>query len=375
MMPIHLLDPNCIRRVAILRALPGLGDFLCAVPALRALRVALPGAHVTLIGLPAVRPLVERFSAYVDHLAELPGFPGLPEIKCDVRALMRFLTRMHASRFDLAVQMHGSGGITNVLVALLGARTTAGFYVPGAYCPDETHFLPYPEESSEVWRNLHLMTSLGAPCQGHQLEFAVTAHDQSDLASVLDGEALEPGRYVVIHPGAKHPARRWPVDRFAALARALQERGVPIVLTGTAAEAHLTQAMARVMSREPLDLAGRTSLGALAALLQGAACVLCNDTGVSHLAAALRVPSVVLFTGGRPAGSDPVRWAPLDRARHRILCAGEVDQASSGPLAQTSVKSGVPNRGTSMRAGDTIPSVEIVLASVEEMLQKAPVHV
>ena len=85
-----------------------------------------------------------------------------------------------------------------------------------------------------------------------------------------------------------------------------------MVLTGSEGEKPVTGAVAQAMKRPALDLAGRTSLGALGALLQSARLLVSNDTGVSHLAAALRLPSVILFDA-----SQVERWAPLDRRRHR----------------------------------------------------------
>jgi ADP-heptose:LPS heptosyltransferase len=74
-------------------------------------------------------------------------------------------------------------------------------------------------------------------------------------------------------------------------------------------------AVAAAMQHSAINLAGRTSLGAMALLLQEAQLLICNDTGISHLAAALQVPSVVTFL---QADAVP-RWAPLDQSRHRAV--------------------------------------------------------
>jgi ADP-heptose:LPS heptosyltransferase len=126
------------------------------------------------------------------------------------------------------------------------------------------------------------------------------------------------GRYVCVHPGASVPERRWPAGHFAAVAAAMADRELGIVVTGTAAEAGLTRDVSEGSGSPCLDLAGQTGLGSLAALLEGARLLICNDTGVSHLAAALGVPSVIISTG-----DNPERWAPIDRARHRVLCSRE----------------------------------------------------
>jgi ADP-heptose:LPS heptosyltransferase len=313
--PDHRLGDAPPRRVAVVRALQ-LGDLLCAVPAFRALRAALPGAEIVLVGLPWAETFVRRYAHYLDDFRELPGWPGLPERPVQLDRLPAFLAAMQAERFDLALQMHGSGGLTNPLTVLLGARLNAGFFVPGQLCPDPERFLPYPETVPEVWRHLRLLDFLGVSPQGEGLDFPLRPADGAALRALDGAGDLPPGEYVCVHAGARAAERRWPPERFAAVADALAERGLRVVLTGSRDETALTRAVAGAMRAEALDLAGRTDLGALAALLHGARLLVCNDTGVSHLAAALRVPSVVVF----PRRSELEGWPPLDRQRHRVVC-------------------------------------------------------
>ncbi len=334
----HGLGEPLPQRVAVLRALQ-LGDMLCAVPAFRALRAALPDAEIILVGLPWAAAFVERFSAYLDGLLEFPGYPGLPERTPQLDQVPTFLTAARQQRFDLAVQMHGNGTLTNPLTVLLGARHRAGFFVPGQFCPDPDRFLPYPDLEPEVRRCLRLVEFLGAPPQGDHLEFPLSDEDHEALHDIPEARHLQPGSYVCVHPGARAADRRWPPDRFAAVADNLAARGLPVVLTGAAEEAHLTAAVAHAMATPPLDLTGRTSLGALAALLQGARLAVCNDTGVSHVATAVGAPSVVIFSA-----SEMHRWAPPDRERHRAVSA---------------------------RAGATPADV---LAQAEELLKKEGAH-
>lgn len=302
------------QNILIIRALPGLGDMLCAVPAFRALRAALPRARITLIGLPWARTFVDRFSHYLDGLVEFPGFPGLPEVAPPIRRLPAFFNQVQQAGYDLALQMHGNGLNINAFTVLLGARLNAGFYLPGQYCPDEARFLPYPGRQPEIRRHLELMAFLGIPLQGEALEFPLYESDRQALGNLEEAASLKPGGYVCIHPGAQARDKCWPAARFAAVADGLAAQGWQIVLTGTAGEKDLTRAVSRAMAAPALDLAGRTGLGALGALLAGARLVICNDTGVSHLAAALDIPSVVIFSN-----ADPRRWAPLDQTRHRII--------------------------------------------------------
>lgn len=359
--PLERLAP---RSVVVLRALPGLGDMICAVPALRALRAALPAAHISLLTLPANSVLFARYPGLVDGLLPFPGFPGLPEVEVDPPRTAAFFLEAQAARFDLVVQLHGSGAYTNQFVSLLAARRTAGFYLPGQFCPDEELFLPYPAAGAEIRRLLALTSFLGAPSHGDALEFPLEESDLAGLDDLLPGGAEAFGDYAVVHPGAKEPRRRWPAGRFAAAGDLLAEKGLRVVITGGAGETGLTAAVAQAMRQPALELAGRTTLGTLAALLSRARLLVANDTGVSHLAAALRTPSVVVFSA-----SESERWAPLDDRLHRVVDG----LAGAGPFdtGDRCLREACLHAPWNRPGYGRGPSLEAVLEQVARMLTQA----
>lgn len=283
--------------IAVLRALQ-LGDSLCAVPALRALRRRWPAAHVTLIGLPWARELPARFPDYIDDFMELPGFPGVPECSYEPRAAVRFVREAQQRRFDLALQLQGHGEASNALVALLGAQRMAGYFREGEFCPDARSFLPWRDDEHETERGLRLLAALGAPACGAELEAPVLPADRQELAAVTNARDLPRSGYVCIHPGARLPSRRWYPERFALVADELAARGLRIAITGTDGEATLARRVMRHMRAAAVDLVGKTSLGALTALLDGARLLVTNDTAVRYIAAARGTPCVAIVCGG-----------------------------------------------------------------------------
>jgi ADP-heptose:LPS heptosyltransferase len=299
--------------IAVLRALQ-LGDLLCTVPALRSLRAACPETHITLIGLPWARTFVSRYGRYVDELVEFPGFPGLPERPVETAAVPSFLAAMQQRHFDLVLQLHGNGHYSNEIASLLGGHMVAGYFEPPEYCPDPDLFMPYPDGLPEVLRHLELLRHLGIPAEDTELEFPLTAEDHAAFARLRDVASLAPGTFVCVHPGGRGRNRRWAPQHFGVAADRLAREGYEVVITGTAEERDIVEAMTASMQSSPINVAGRTDLGAMAVLLSRAKLLLANDTGVSHLAAALKVPSIIVCIG-----SDPNRWSPLDRHQHRVL--------------------------------------------------------
>lgn len=310
MQPDNRRDPQ---KIAIFRAL-NLGDFLCAIPAMRALRAHYPRAHITFIGLPAMAEVARRFPQYIDAFTSFPGVPGLPEQQYDARALRQFVNRERKEAYDLVLQMHGKGTISNPLVCMLGASNCAGYFEPKNFCPDPRTFMAYPEGIPEVRRHLKLMRFLGIAPKGEALEFPVSPAEWVKLDALADLHGINQANYVCVHPGARDVRRWWAPGKFTQVADMLAARGATVVFTGTKRERDAVSRIQEKMAHPSVNLAGETELGVLGALIGRSRLLVSNDTGVSHLAAAMGTPSVVIFLA-----SDPARWAPLDRHRHRIV--------------------------------------------------------
>jgi ADP-heptose:LPS heptosyltransferase len=265
-------------RLVVLRAL-GLGDLLTAVPALRALARAFPRHERTLLAPATLQPLVALVGDAVHRLVETTGARELP----------RRLPDATPPEPDVAVNLHGRGPQSTALLRGLRPRRLIAFGEQA----------PWHDDEHETARWCRLLEAAGIAADP----------DDIDLAPPR-GPAPHPGA-TLIHPGASAPARRWPAERWAAVARAAPG---PVVVTAGPGEERLAAAVAGASGARVF--AG--DLGALAALVAGAARVLCADTGVAHLATALGTPSVVLF-----GPTSPERWGPpADRRRHRVLWAG-----------------------------------------------------
>jgi ADP-heptose:LPS heptosyltransferase len=308
----RMISSNRIERIALFRALQ-LGDMLCSVPALRALRKARPTAHIALIGLPWAYGFVDRYPHLIDELIVFPGAVGFPEQQETNEHLPAFLRAMRDRHFDLAFQLHGSGGIANDIVRGMGAGENVGFLKPGEAANSGT-FIPWPDTLPEIERYMVLMSAMGIDVSDKSLEIPLNSYDLAECDELVDTHGIDIDRMVVVHPGAQLPSRRWPAERFAEVASHLGSEGWQVVVTGSAGEAELCTRVMSTLGGEAVNAAGKTSLGCLAALVAKARLVVCNDTGLSHVAAAMKTRSVVIASG-----SDTRRWAPLERDRHRAL--------------------------------------------------------
>ncbi len=310
-------------RRALAVRLDNMGDVLLAGPAIRAL-----AAHcgpVTVLAGPQGAAAARLLPGVADVLVWSCPWVVLdpPPVRADDVA--ELAGRLAAGRFTDAViftSFHQSPLPTALLLRLAGVPRIAarsedypGSLLDVRYRGDD--------DRPEAERAVALARAAGfASPPGDDGRLAVRA-PLPDVTRMTGS-----GPYLVLHPGASAPARRWPARRWAQAVTELDRRGRRVVLTGGPAEQHLTAAAAGA-SRGPgqvTDLAGRTALAELAAVLARADAVLVANTGVAHLAAAVGTPVVSLFAPVVPAA----RWAPY---RVPSILLGDQDAACAGSRA------------------------------------------
>jgi lipopolysaccharide heptosyltransferase II len=287
--------------------LDSLGDVLMCTPALRALRRGQPGRRLTLLTSPGAA-LAAPFIPELDDVIEYAAPWMKSSAVHDPAADLACAAQLAARRFDAAAifTTYSQSALPAALLCYL-----AGIPVRLAHCRENpyqllTDWVPDPEPQQgirhEVRRQLDLVASVGCYTADTKLSFALREQDLNAVRQHLRNAGIDPaGRWLLLHPGASAPSRRYPQHHWAELIRQLAARpGLPIVLTGGADETALVDAIRAACAVPVASLAGQLSLGQLAAALRLAAVVVCNNTGPAHIAAAVGTPLAVPYALTNP---------------------------------------------------------------------------
>ena len=278
----------CTRRI---------GDVLLATPVIRSLKAALPHVMIDVLVFEGTQDVL---SGNTD-IRRVWTIAERPAIRSHL-ALLRSLWR----GYDVAVSV------------LAGDRPTfhawvAGRYRIGTVLPDKkswwkrrllNHWIPFDNlHTHTVAMNLRLLAPLGITPLGTP----VVSWRDEDARSIqaLFPDILRAQPYAVLHVSPKFAYKTWTVDGWVALGRWLIDRGLTVAVTGIeSAEQSYCDQIIRGLPKS-VNLIGQVTLPALSCLLSRAALYVGTDTAVSHMAAAVGVPSVVLF-----GPSNPVKWGP-----------------------------------------------------------------
>jgi ADP-heptose:LPS heptosyltransferase len=304
--------------VLVLRAL-GLGDALTGVPALRGLRRLHPGRPLLLAAPAAIGEWLTGLGL-VDGVVPTSGLDDEPP----GRAL---------GPHD-AVNLHGRGPQSHAVLLAGGPRSLLAFAPPpGSGVSDQVATLAgdlpdWRPDEHEVLRWCRLVSGAGGACGPQDLQLASASGepcgDECGQAGAITPSRPHPWAhtearpFVVLHPGAASGSRRWPLDRWAAVARVVSRR-VDVRLTGSDDERALCATVAESAGLPPGSVtAGSLDLPSLVDLVARAALLVCGDTGVAHVATATGTPSVLLF-----GPVSPQQWGPaIDPELHRVIWHG-----------------------------------------------------
>lgn len=297
-------------RILVIK-LSALGDFVQATGPMKAVRAAHPEAHVTLL---TTRPYTAMGEA--TGWFDAVWSDGRPDWS-DLPAVARLLMRLRGGRFDRVYDLQTQSRTVRYFQLLWPRRPLWSGNAPGAA-------FRYAGAARD---RLHIQDS-----QREQLRIAGIADVGPPDIGWMTGDAGKFGLaapWALLAPGgAPHrPAKRWPAERFGALAAKLLEQGItPAVLGHGEDEATLA---ATILAAAPgaVSLVGRTSFGDIAELARGAALAVGNDTGPMHIAVAAGAPAVVLFS----ADSNPDLSAPRPiRADQPVTILREMDLGDLG---------------------------------------------
>ena len=314
----HSSDPDDVRHIVVAKLL-GLGSILQATPLLRALEQRYPKARIHFLTTRANRGIVERLAS-VDQGIYLDDRNPATLARDAVRALGGLAREGIDLYFDLEVYSAAS----SCLSVLSLARNRFGLYRHSARFKRGlfTHLLFFNVTLpiSEIYLQMIRMTGATQPFSSELERLAVGHGDHDGLrAKLADAGLALPARYVVVNPNASDLLleRRWPEGHFARLLELLVAADLTPVLIGSAGERGYVEALHRRLSPAArgatLNTAGLFGIGELAAMIEGASCVVTNDTGPMHIAFSLGRPTVCLFGPGSPAHYG------IDRANVQIL--------------------------------------------------------
>jgi ADP-heptose:LPS heptosyltransferase len=308
----HARNILCVR-------LDALGDVLMCTPALRALRQAGAGRGLTLLSShagAAATPFIQELDDVIAYPAPWMKSSGPHHQAADTACIAALAAR----GFDGAVifTSYSQSALPAALLCYL-----ASIPLRLAHCRENpyqllTDWVDDPEPAAmvrhEVRRQLDLVASVGCCGVGGPLSFRVREQDLERMREWLAGAGIDPRQpWILLHPGASAPSRRYPADKWMAVIRALAARNAgPMVLSGSGEELALIEQIRRGCGVTVRPLDGGIDLGQLGAAIRLASVMVSNNTGPAHMAAAIGTPLVDLYALTNPQHTP---W----QVEHRLL--------------------------------------------------------
>lgn len=251
-----------------------LGDTLWAMPALESLKKSFPQTPLSVLTSPIGLQILDQ-NPWTDEIHELKNPLSLYK---NLRG-----------QYDTILIFHSSQRLVLPLCASLGPTRIAATKGLNKGLDDLLTDPVPPIQEHEIRRRLRLVETIGGQIHSETLSFFLRPEEIQTFS----------GCWVAIHPGAKDPYKLWPLDHFATVGRELKERGAEILITGNQSERPLMEKLSTQIPGAHL-INPSLSLRAFAGHLSGMSLLICNDSGPFHLASALKIPAIGIYSPTLP---------------------------------------------------------------------------
>lgn len=327
--PVTTVTRDSVRNILVVRQHNQLGDMLCAVPLLRALRATYPAAHIALLA----RPLNSEILRGAPYLDEIIVYDKAKFLRNPLQ-VWRFGRALKQRGFDLAITPSTvSMSVTSdVLTFLSGARRRIG---PGSINGKKNHTSYFYNVKAELdWRqdptrhqterNIDVASILVLEPVALDLEIGLSDEERQRGAEQIARKRSDDGLVVGFHPGAAKIPNRWDALHFAEIAnRCAEIFGAFIVITAGPDDDDPLHEMTLNMPNACLVMHNEP-IRQVAAVIANCDVYVTNDTGMMHVSAGVGTPTLSLF-----GPTDPLQWAPPGAAHQFILgAAGEINSIS-----------------------------------------------
>lgn len=303
-----------------------IGDTILTIPFLRNLRQAYPDAHIAWVITPGTLEVVSGIP-YVDELI----YWDPVTIHADSRGTHKswrdklgFIMELRAKKFDKVYVLKRS--LSSAIMAFLsGAGKRIGFATEGRGLLLTTT-VPYNSGQHEVQNFLDVLRADRIPVTDDYLESWLTAEEHAFAERFYEDAGVRPGETLIgIHPFAANPPRSWHLDNFKELANLLQQKfNCRIVFFGGPRDAGAVEELLAAVNPPPVIAVGATSLRQSMALISRLKLMICNDSGIMHLAASLRTPLVAIYGPQSPDKFGP--WGAQCRVVYRAMSCSPCKQ-------------------------------------------------
>ena len=314
-MPKEISAKSEYKRILVMRT-DRLGDVLLTTPVVKALREHYPQAYIAMMVTPYTKDAVDG-NIFLDEVIVYDKYgrhKGWAQT-------IKFARQLSKKRFDLVLLAHPSNR-SNLVAFIAGIRRRIGFdRKMGFLLTDRIKHTKQFGEKHEVEYSLDLVRHLGIEPKDKQLYIPIKQKSEEWVDDVFKREGIKHAdRILVIQPGASCPSRIWPAERFAQVADKLAGiYNMKVLIVNGPDETKLSDAVFKNMHSPVVNLGGKTSISQMASIFKRSTLVISNDSGPVHIASAVGVPVISIFSRSQK-GISPERWGPVgkkDRYIHR----------------------------------------------------------